>query len=703
MSAMASGLFSMTPQLITIDISFNKFTELPTSLCGCTALQHLICNDNSITIIDACFLDSNIWANLSFLSLYNNPSVCHRVGLYFPPSNETSSAPIMSTALPTTQTDVICNCAATTFGISYCLPLLTNSTSTIRLYTAFSWNCQAFISLMLRANGLLPFDPILQCKNSFVLVELPIFISANFIWQSSPEEIHSQFGPEFSIDAANTAIGPRAPASGNPFSCIVESANEYCFFKISFNGDATLLFKFNVSNYFARFSIRTVITIFAYTDVSSFPPYGNFPAPKYTTLNLSLMQPIAGLVPDFIVFANSDFSLPTNITYHNGSALPPNITLSPSLVRGVITTVQLSGNVSYISGSDPYVFVFNITAKENNCGEHRLAATIHITIYDCPQTNGGADVYKCNGGQCMEGVGPHDGIYTCNCSTLSPNSDPYCVNNYTLNCTELHQICSSARVGFLPALIFLAFIGCLPLAVGIFFYRRANHVRRYLKLFHIFISYRVRTDGPLAKKLCTALQNQLVDWDSAKGWQVQVKCFWDAQDITNGSDWKETFLQALEHTCLFVPIVSEAAIAPMKHIPSRSKIPDNVLLEYEVANRVCKDERMVIFPIWVGGVDTLSTVGDSRSPPTARLLDSNGNIKKFDWGSYNSSEFPDFSSPTSNVRVAETLEKIYRHQGVFLADAETLRIHVGPAGGGDDLVPIIMGVLNNKAWCNPQV
>lgn len=168
---------------------------------------------------------------------------------------------------------------------------------------------------------------------------------------------------------------------------------------------------------------------------------------------------------------------------------------------------------------------------------------------------------------------------------------------------------------------------------------------------HIFISYRVKTDQDIARKLCQSLQKCFLEWDQVS--QVQVKCFWDAQDITNASDWKETFLYALDHCLVFVPIVSEATLAPFKRISVTDVSPDNVLLEYEVANQLAKDGKLVIFPILIGGTDR-GMFADPKADPTPRVRDRDGRIALFNWFEFASHMFPNTTSVTqrlSHVRV----------------------------------------------------
>lgn len=145
---------------------------------------------------------------------------------------------------------------------------------------------------------------------------------------------------------------------------------------------------------------------------------------------------------------------------------------------------------------------------------------------------------------------------------------------------------------------------------------------------------------------------------------MSVKCFWDKQDIRDAVDWKETFRTALLHTCLFVPIVSEAGIECLKSL-SPTDEEDNVLIEYEDALELKRQKRIVLFPILVG-----------------KQLD-NGKVAKFDFEEFGAHTFPELQSPTKKPlsgrrkhSICETMTQLFRLQGVFLSSPTELTIQV---------------------------
>jgi hypothetical protein len=141
----------------------------------------------------------------------------------------------------------------------------------------------------------------------------------------------------------------------------------------------------------------------------------------------------------------------------------------------------------------------------------------------------------------------------------------------------------------------------------------------------------VDSDADVAGTLCRQLQEQFVE-DG-----MQVTCFFDQQDIRDGVDWKNAFLTALEHTCLFVPLISEAAIGRIKDLTPESK-PDNVLLEYEEAIRLQRGKRLAVFPILIGKRQQDKTVA------------------KFDFAEFGSHQYPQTPSPTKKSgSIADTM------------------------------------------------
>jgi hypothetical protein len=160
-----------------------------------------------------------------------------------------------------------------------------------------------------------------------------------------------------------------------------------------------------------------------------------------------------------------------------------------------------------------------------------------------------------------------------------------------------------------------------------------------------------------------------------------VRCFWDAQDIQDGSDWKKTFQNALEHCCLFVPIVSEAALAPMKKIKATDLKSDNVLLEYEMANALAAEKRLNIFPVLVGGGDRGTATGVTKKALLQpRKKNAAGDLERFDFAEFGPHMFPQHPSSTHpKGTISATINAILAYQGVKLQSDEDLKIFTGPA------------------------
>lgn len=82
--------------------------------------------------------------------------------------------------------------------------------------------------------------------------------------------------------------------------------------------------------------------------------------------------------------------------------------------------------------------------------------------------------------------------------------------------------------------------------------------------------------------------------------QVLFKCFLDVQELKLANDWREGFLNGLKRSCLFVPIVSEAAVAPIMASTDDATTEDNLLLEFETALDLRQKGRLQILPLLVG-------------------------------------------------------------------------------------------------------
>ena len=242
----------------------------------------------------------------------------------------------------------------------------------------------------------------------------------------------------------------------------------------------------------------------------------------------------------------------------------------------------------------------------------------------------------------------------------------------------------------------------IPLVSVVLWRRRLALTEKLQKEFHIFISYRVRTDKDIAKALCDALEKQTIFWDAHKRQKLHIRCFLDVKDIGDGTEWKAVFLNALNHTCLFVPIVSEAGIAPFYNRQEGDSKQDNVLVEYERALILHKEKRLNIFPVAVGGGSRGYINSNVKEKDlTPRLMDNEGKVAKFDFQEVYG--LPKFSSPTCLTHsIYKTVNSILEFQAVTLNSVNDLTVNVKTKDESADLVERIMKVLQDTAWYNPN-
>jgi hypothetical protein len=122
---------------------------------------------------------------------------------------------------------------------------------------------------------------------------------------------------------------------------------------------------------------------------------------------------------------------------------------------------------------------------------------------------------------------------------------------------------------------------------------------------------------------------------------------------------------------VFVPIVSEAALAPIKKVSIKDEKEDNVLLEYELAVRLQKEKRLAIFPMLVG----------RRDSPGSKVCPA------FDFREFGGHNFPDGPSLTNpKGSVQSTICGILANQGMFFShknDDGTLAFVDKASQGGD--------------------
>ena len=100
--------------------------------------------------------------------------------------------------------------------------------------------------------------------------------------------------------------------------------------------------------------------------------------------------------------------------------------------------------------------------------------------------------------------------------------------------------------------------------------------------FHIFISYRVKTEADLAKQLYDRLSSIAL---AQTGQQIRV--YLDQERLEDGERWDAGFMKGLGASWIVVPIVSSGALKPMGDLFTEDGTPadwcDNVLLEWTAA------------------------------------------------------------------------------------------------------------------------
>ncbi|KAJ3316231.1 hypothetical protein HDU76_001959 [Blyttiomyces sp. JEL0837] len=158
------------------------------------------------------------------------------------------------------------------------------------------------------------------------------------------------------------------------------------------------------------------------------------------------------------------------------------------------------------------------------------------------------------------------------------------------------------------------------------------------KHFHIFISYRVKTDAALAEKLCDKLKNESLE----KGLRFSV--FLDKQQLIAGRQYEHQFEQALKQSCLILPIISEGSLEMLKE--AKEGAMDNVLLEWNAAIDLAADDNITIIPILVG----------------QNLPD--GSHKRF--STFNTSLYPEIQTTGTSRTVRSIISELFKIQGLFL-------------------------------------
>lgn len=194
---------------------------------------------------------------------------------------------------------------------------------------------------------------------------------------------------------------------------------------------------------------------------------------------------------------------------------------------------------------------------------------------------------------------------------------------------------------------------------------------RTKKIFHIFISYRVDTDKHVAQALYHALTATRVDGEPCV-------VFWDRACLETGGHWREQFLNGLRRSCVFLPLVSEAAVAPVQ---GKQEKEDNLVLEFETAVHLNARRCLQIFPILMGAVD------------------GHGQYEEYDFKRYGGHTFPDCPSLTQRKgTVQQTMTKLFSIQGEHLSNHRVEYDVSGEVTIPPSLLQAITTFLDRKAW-----
>ncbi len=112
--------------------------------------------------------------------------------------------------------------------------------------------------------------------------------------------------------------------------------------------------------------------------------------------------------------------------------------------------------------------------------------------------------------------------------------------------------------------------------------------------YDVFISYRQASERHLADCLYDVLT------------RARKRVFLDIKCLDNGFDWQQAFLEGLQTAMLYVPLISEAALARMRKPDADSwdHSSDNLLLEFETALEIMSTTANARFicPIFVEDV-----------------------------------------------------------------------------------------------------
>lgn len=310
--------------------------------------------------------------------------------------------------------------------------------------------------------------------------------------------------------------------------------------------------------------IATVRSAFQLSSASEIEAVCSFLCAAMTPFDLSLSLSLhQSLLPSHSFLAEGNQFIATEMSY----SFEPPLNASETGLSIAHTNGTIVG--SPVSPMPPTVFV--ITAIEAFSGESRHVANLTLTVVDCGP-------WSCsNNGSCIDDSDPFNGAYTCSC--LSTFTGPRCT---TALQTVLTTTASSDNALSVASGIAAGVLLAIATLVLLLLWRRRRMQQR--KTFHVFISYRVEEDKALAEALYQQLATE--PFALPDGSHMETHVFLDSECLELAKDWKRSFLDALEHSFVVVPIVSEAAldgVLKTAHTidaagPANTK-PDNLLIE----------------------------------------------------------------------------------------------------------------------------
>ena len=109
-----------------------------------------------------------------------------------------------------------------------------------------------------------------------------------------------------------------------------------------------------------------------------------------------------------------------------------------------------------------------------------------------------------------------------------------------------------------------------------------------------------KRESALAHRLYQELQVMKITLDG--GEEIYIDCFLDAEYIPGGVNFRKFFMNYLEHTCLYVPLISDESVCDIRDRHNK-KISDNFFSELEAALLLQAQRRLVIFPVFIDKAD----------------------------------------------------------------------------------------------------